>query len=452
MVNIRKEKLFRDPVHNVIQFDLNDDTERMLFRLVDTRVVQRLRHIRQLGLAGFVYHGAEHSRYGHSIGTQHVAKRIFDSANPGGDPFERAVTRAAALLHDVGHAAFSHAFESGVSGICRFNHEEMTCAYILNEEGEIYRILHDFDPFLPGCVAACISQNESHAWYHQIVSSQLDADRMDYILRDGYMTGIKNYLYDIDRILEMLDRDEEGIVVGYRAIHAVETYLLSRYHMYQQVYHHKTVRGAEKMLESIFRRVADLADNGDESVFAVGRMGSLLRHIVSHREVDPNLCMAVNDAHAWTAIDAWQDSNDEILSDLSRSLLKRNFFKTVEIPDEFRNTLRSQWQELEDVVRKSGFAPEYYLSLDTTVNRAFAPYAPESTPLLPFASNGAKNPHANADIRICLANGQIVSIQDASPIVDMLTKIRSQVARLCFCAPVREGILQKLRDLHIPVS
>lgn len=451
MVNKRKEKLFRDPVHNVIQFDLNDDVEQMLFSLVDTDVVQRLRHVRQLGLAGFVYHGAEHSRFGHSIGTQHVAKRIFDSANPGGDRFERAVTRAAALLHDIGHAAFSHAFESGIAELCRFNHEEMTCSYILQQDGAIYKILSDFDPQMPERVASCISQR-THAWYHQIVSSQLDADRMDYILRDGYMTGIRNYLYDIDRILEMLDRDDEGIVVGYRAIHAVETYLLSRYHMYQQVYHHKAVRGAEKMLEAIFRRVADLATSGDESVFAVGRLGTLLKHIVEHNRVDPRLSLTVNDSHAWTAIDAWQDSSDPILSNLSRSLLHRQFFKTVEIPDNFRNAVRSHWDELGDVIRKTGHDPRYHLSLDTTVNRAFAPYAPESAPLLPFADNGHNHTHANADIRICQPDGHIVSIQDASPIVDMLTKIRSQVARLCFCSEARDGILQKLRDLHIPVA
>ena len=445
-----REKLFRDPIHNVIQFDLNDDVENMLFQLIDTNVVQRLRHVRQLGLAGFVYHGAEHTRFGHSVGTQHVARRIFDAACPNGDPFERAITRAAALLHDVGHAAFSHAFESGISSICSFNHEDMTCAHILREDGDVYRILHDFDPRMPERVVACISQ-ETNEWYHPIVSSQLDADRMDYILRDGYMTGIKNYLYDIDRILEMLDCDKEGLVVNHRAIHAVETYLLSRYHMYQQVYHHKTVRGAEKMLEAIFKRVSDLAVSGDDSVFAVGRLGTLLRAVVEEHRVKPDLCLKVHDAHAWTAIDTWQDSEDKVLSQLSKNLLRRNFFKTVEIPDEFRSIVRNNWSQLEDVVRSRGYDPRYYLTLDTTVNRAFAPYAPEQTPLLPFIADDHPGGHINADIRIEQPNGQIVSIQEASPIVDMLTKVHSQVARLCFCAEVRDCVVQKLSELHVPV-
>ncbi len=446
-----REKLFRDPIHNVIQFNLSDDVDRMLFSLIDTEVVQRLRYVRQLGLANFVYHGAEHSRFGHSVGVQHIAKRIFDSANPKGDPFDRAVTRAAGLLHDVGHAAFSHAFESGISQICHFDHESMTCAYIMDELGDVYRILHDFDPRMPERVFQCIAQ-ESHAWYHPIISSQLDADRMDYILRDGYMTGIKNYLYDIDRILEMLDHDETGIIVGYRAIHAVETYLISRYHMYQQVYHHKTVRGAEKLLEAIFMRVADLASSGEASVFEVGRMGTLLKDIVVNHRVDPKLCMRVHDAHAWAAIDLWRDSDDHILSDLSSHLLKRQFFKTVEIPDDFRGIVRTNWPVLEDVVQKLGYSPKYYLSLDTTVNRAFAPYSPESAPLLPFFETKASSGHANPDIRIEQPSGEVVSIQEASPIVNMLTKVHSQVARLCFPSEVRPQVLEALRGMHIPVG
>lgn len=447
---MQREKLFRDPIHNVIQFNMQDDVDRMLFSLIDTDVVQRLRRVCQLGLASFVYHGAEHSRFGHSVGTQHVAKRIFDGVDPNGDPFERAVTRAAALLHDVGHAAFSHAFESGISRICRFSHEAMTCAHILREDGEVYRLLHDFDPRMPECVVQCISQ-ETSAWYHPIISSQLDADRMDYILRDGYMTGIRNYLYDIDRILEMLARDEDGIIVGYRAIHAVETYLISRYHMYQQVYHHKTVRGAEKLLESIFRRVADLAMAGDERVFEVGRMGVLLRDIVKRGVVDPQLCVWVHDAHAWAALDMWRDSKDRILSTLSSQLLRRQFFKTIEIPDAFRSVVRSGWSRLEDAVRMQGGDPRYDLTLDTTVNRAFAPYAPERAPLLPFIQDSGGSGHVNADIRIALPSGEVVSIQEASPIVDMLTKIPAQCARLCFTASAREAILTALRELRVPV-
>ena len=445
----KREKLFRDPVHNVIQFNMLDDVDQMLFSLIDTDVVQRLRRVCQLGLAGFVYHGAEHSRFGHSIGTQHVAKRIFDSANPDGDPFERAVTRAAALLHDVGHAAFSHAFESGISQICKFDHEAMTCAHIMREDGDVYRILHDFDPRMPECVVQCIAQ-ESHRWYHPIISSQLDADRMDYILRDGYMTGIRNYLYDIDRILEMLDHDDEGIIVGYRAIHAVETYLISRYHMYQQVYHHKTVRGAEKMLEAIFRRVADLARAGNESVFDVGRMGTLLKNIVQTHKVDPILCMRVHDAHAWTAIDLWQDSKDPILSSLAAQLLHRQFFKTIEIPDSFKPIIVQNWSALQDAVRSTGLNPDYHLSMDTTVNRAFAPYAPETAPLLPFVTNTKSHAHIT-DIRILQPSRQIVSISEASQIVAMLTQIHSQIARLCFPEQAREAITSALKNMRIPL-
>jgi len=177
----------------------------------------------------------------------------------------------------------------------------------------------------------------------------------------------------------------------------------------------------------------------------------LLRTVVEEHRVKPDLCLKVHDAHAWTAIDTWQDSSDKVLSRLSKNLLHRNFFKTVEIPDEFRSIVRNNWSQLEDVVRSRGYDPRYYLTLDTTVNRAFAPYAPEQTPLLPFIADDHTGGHINADIRIEQPNGQIVSIQEASPIVDMLTKVHSQVARLCFCAEVRDCVVQKLSELHVPV-
>ena len=319
----------------------------------------------------------------------------------------------------------------------------------MREDGEVFHILHDFDPRMPECVVQCIAQ-ETHAWYHPIISSQLDADRMDYILRDGYMTGIKNYLFDIERILEMLDCDCDGIIVGYRAIHAVETYLISRYHMYSQVYHPKTVRGAEKLLEAIFRRVADLAASGDSSVFEVGRMGMLFKDIVSNRRVDPKLCLSVHDAHAWAAIDLWKDSKDRILSELASQLLSRQFFKTFEIPDVYLPVLLAHWSSLEDVLRARGYDPRYYLALDTTVNRAFAPYTPERAPLLPFVEVQHTG-HVNADIRIRQPSGEVVSIQDASPIVDMLTRINTQVARLCVPAAVRDEVYAALKAMRIPV-
>jgi len=445
----KQKKLFRDPVHNVIHFDLSDPTERMLFALIDTPPVQRLRHVRQLGLACFIYPGAEHTRFGHALGTQHVANRLFEAAAPGGDLFERAVVRAAALLHDVGHAAFSHAFETGLSAIAPFHHERMTCMGILDPSGSIFQILSAFDPRLPQAVVDCIA-HERHAWYHTIVSGQLDADRMDYILRDGYMTGIKSYHYDMDRIIEMLEFDALGLIVSHRAIPAVENYLISRYHMYQQVYHHKTVRGGEKLLESLFRRLADLVLEGNREVLNVGRLGRLLGDVIDKRRVDPALCLAVHDAHAWAALDAWCDAADPILAHLSQSLISRRFFKTVEVPNEACTLLRRQWPELEAIVHRSGFEPRYYLHLDTTQNTAFAPYGPAPAPLLPFPGISPKPPAMrHDDIRILLPSGNIAPIQEASPIVDMLTRAPRHIARLCFPEAARPSILEHLRGMRV---
>lgn len=443
-MNGKNEKLFRDPIHNVISFNLKDDTERMLFALVDTPAVQRLRHVRQMGLASYVYPGAEHSRFGHSLGTQHVARRFFDAADLGGQTFERAVTRAAALLHDTGHAAFSHAFESGLSSILPYQHEDMTCRLIAQEDGEIYAILKAFDARLPKAVIDCIAQ-KSAKWYHPIVSSQMDADRMDYILRDGYMSGIRNYHFDIDRIIEMLEHDDEGLLVSSRALHAVETQLISRYHMYRQVYHHKTVRGAEKLLESVFRRVADLAQDGDQSVLAVGRLGTLLQDVLHHKRFDMTKCMAVTDAHALVAIDLWSEHKDKTLARLASGLLGRRFFKTIEIPKESLSPLMNHWPKLEAIVSKHGFDPNYDLLLDTAHNKAFAPYAPEALPLLPFVSAPKEAHKANTDIRIVLPSGQIEPIHKLSPIVEMLAHIPTQIARICVPTEVRDEITTMLK-------
>lgn len=200
------------------------------------------------------------------------------------------------------------------------------------------------------------------------------------------------------------------------------------------------------MLEAIFRRVADLSLEGHSEVFDVGRLGDLLRDTVRRGKIDPVLSVKVNDAHAWAAIDAWQDSDDKVLSSLAHRLLGRQFFKTIEIPDAFRRLVVDNWARLEDVVRECGLDPKYNLALDTTINRAFAPYAPPTAPLLPFISPTQRR-HPNADIRICQPDGAVVSIQEASPIVEMLTRVNSQVARLCFPAAAREKIAATLRDI-----
>ncbi|MFA5623745.1 MAG: HD domain-containing protein [Bradymonadales bacterium] len=448
MTSKKCEKLFRDPVHNVIHFNLADEVEALLLELIDSAPLQRLRHIKQLGLAYFVYHGAEHSRFGHSLGCTHMTRRLFYAANGGRatSAFDRAVVLCSALLHDVGHAPFSHAFETSMETIQPFAHERVSEQLILWEDGEVYKTLAAFDAELPAEVAACIS-HRSKRWYGGIISGQLDADRMDYILRDGWMTGVKNYMYDADRIIEMLDRDEQGPVVGARAIQAVESYLLSRFHMYQQVYHHKAVRGGEKLVEAIFKRLAQCYRRGDDFLGS-GSMATILRELLEGRPLDPANYIRVSDNHAWVAIDEWSQSADACLADLAKRLMRRRFFKTVEITPERLAFFHLHYDEIAELCRSAGFAPEYYLALDSAQNRAFAPYAPPPAPTLPFAGQSIEAA-MNDDIRIKQGDGTVRSIQDVSPIVKMLTQVYSHIVRSCFPEELRPELLKFFKEKQI---
>src|SRR6478609_8381354 len=254
------ERIYRDSVHNIINIDSDTAEGRLLVELIDTPEFQRLRRVRQLGLAYFAYQSAEHSRFTHSLGAGHLATRILDklarkytiSAE------ERVAVRAAALLHDIGHGAFSHVIES----ILGFHHEQFTIDAVLSGETGVGRVLCDFSSEIAGSVASIIRGDFYNVALAQIVSSQLDADRMDYLLRDSLMTGAKYGIYDLEWIINALAIDEEGdrIYVEARGLYAVEEYLQARYYMFRQVYFHRALRSAEAVLRAILRRALRLLE------------------------------------------------------------------------------------------------------------------------------------------------------------------------------------------------
>ncbi len=446
----RRPKLFRDPIHNVISHDMRSPQGQLLVRLIDTSAFQRLRHIRQLGLAHLVYHGAEHSRFAHAMGTAHLAERFFDAIERDRHPADeqRVVTVAAALLHDIGHAPFSHAFENTLAQSLTLHHEAYTERIILWPEGDVYGILADFDPSLPQRVADLLT-HRSHAWTAQIISSQLDADRMDYLLRDGYMTGVQNYHYDAERILEMLDRDDQGPLVHARSQQAVESYLLSRFHMYQQVYYHKTVRAAETLIESIFRRVFDTIRDGDRSLLPSGALGRFLSAACQGQQPEIADYLGVHDAHVWVAIDTWTHCADPILRDLCRRFATRNLLKTIEVAPHASGRISTLWPDLEAIVAESGFDPRYYLAFDRAENSAFIPYAPPASPLLPWDETNLHPTTPHHDIRILLPGGRVAPIQEVSDVVRALTDIRYRVARCCLPAEARQRATSLLRTHHL---
>ena len=214
----KKPKLFRDPVHDIISYPKETPEDRVLLSLVETPEVQRLRRVRQLGLTNLVYHGAEHSRFVHSMGVAQLARRMYDQLRPDGDPGERLAVVAAALCHDLGHGPFSHVAER----IGNFHHEDVTVAIIRTPGTGVHDALAHFDPDLPERVAGFYDKNNTAEPLRHIVSSQLDADRLDYIQRDGAATGVKIGVFDTERILSMLEDHGGSMCASFRATEAVE--------------------------------------------------------------------------------------------------------------------------------------------------------------------------------------------------------------------------------------
>src|SRR5439155_10505090 len=242
------EKIIRDPVHDVIAFRLENPTDALLFRLINAAEFQRLRRIRQLGMASLAYPGADHSRYSHSLGVMETARKILDQLGQSHyiAPEPRTVCLAAALLHDLGHGPFSHVFER-VSGI---EHEQLTTRVIMDPASQVHQILATHDPKLPEKMGDFLGCKPRRTFLCDVISSQLDADRLDYLLRDNLMTGSRYGGYDLRWLLHSMTIDEKSdrLAVSWKGVSAVEAYLQARYHMYRNVYFHKVVRAAEGML------------------------------------------------------------------------------------------------------------------------------------------------------------------------------------------------------------
>src|ERR1051326_9039238 len=299
-----------------------------MIRLIDTPEFQRLRRIKQLGLGLYTYQGAEHSRFTHSLGAMHLMTRILKQLEDRHtiDEEERATVRAAALLHDVGHGPFSHAMEK-VLGV---HHEQMTIAAVTSEDTNLNAVLRSFSSELPQRLASVIDGKFKPAALAQLVSSQLDVDRMDYLLRDSLMTGAKYGMYDLEWIINAIQIDEEAdrIYIAARGVYAVEEYLQARYYMFRQVYFHRTLRSAEAALRSIIRRALKVLNDGQEVWHAPG---TPFEKILRREELTITEHLQIDDSDFVFHVKQWQSSGDAILSDLSRRFTSRRLFKAIDL-------------------------------------------------------------------------------------------------------------------------
>src|SRR4051812_37330717 len=327
-------KVFRDPVHNLIAFE-DPPCDRLLLALINPREVQRLRRIKQMGMTELVFPGANHSRFAHSLGVFHTARLFLEQLERVcGQPLpqeQRAFLLAGALLHDVGHGPFSHAFEQ-VTGQ---RHEAYTHAIIHSDETEVHQRLKGFDRDMPTRLALFFDEDADEGrrtgdlppYLAQVVSGQLDADRCDYLLRDSHATGTNYGHFDLAWMLAQLRPDPGGkrFYLTRKGVSAVETYLFARFHMYRTVYFHKTSRAAEVMLKLLFRRLKELVGTSGPVEVSPAVLEAFSGQIDLTRYLD-------FDDHTITEIlKVCTRSRDVVLRQLSDGLLNRRLFKALDV-------------------------------------------------------------------------------------------------------------------------
>ena len=352
------QRNYRDPLHNIISLDESSPEDRLIVDLIDSAEFQRLRRIKQLGLAMFTYQGAEHSRFTHSIGVMHVMTRALDllSSHHTISAEARVVARAGALLHDLGHGPLSHVVEK----VFHFHHEDWTRRIVLDGATEVNQILSSFDGQLPEKLASLYQHNYSPAFVSQLVSSQLDCDRMDYLLRDSLMTGAKYGMYDLEWVLHALRIDEEcdRIYVESKGLYSVEEYLQARYYMFRQVYFHRTLRSAEAVLNSALSRARLLIERGK---LGFHMPGSVFEKMLTSEAVTPSEYLQLDDTDVMFRLKEWSRDEDGILADLAMRLMDRRLFKAIDLGVDVSESF---WETAREIVRAGGFDPQYYLITD----------------------------------------------------------------------------------------
>lgn len=373
-----RDRVFRDPVHGLIELR---GEERPIAELLETRALQRLRRIHQMGLAWLVYPGAEHSRFSHALGALHVAQRVTRQLKLDGKV--ALDVKVAALLHDVGHGPFSHAWEHVFPGC---DHERWG-ERIVAEDAELAAALEALAPGLAATVRSFWHKQYRPAFARKLVSSQLDVDRLDYLLRDGHFSGAGYATYDLDWILHALavedvrtgDDDPRDLVIDYRrGTYAVEQYLFARSYMYAQVYHHKTVRAAEWMLVNLFERYTELARAGAEPP-GLAAAAALARGETLAVEG----YLRLHDVSVLHALDTWGGrgegpaADDPVVRDLAARLVDRRLFKTFDLGDDPQVAERVAEPAAALAARRFGAAARTYVTVDTTRQIGYVPRADE---------------------------------------------------------------------------
>lgn len=404
---VNKRKIFNDPIYGFITLP-----NEIIFDLIEHPYFQRLRRIKQLGLTALVYPGALHTRFHHAMGAMYLMTQAIEVLRSKGVEIsaeEAEGVTVAVLLHDIGHGPFSHALESSL--VNDVSHEQISEIFMdkLNEE---------FGGRLS--LAIQIFRNEySKKFLHQLVSSQLDMDRLDYLKRDSFFTGVSEGIISSDRIIAMLAVSNDSLAIEAKGIYSIEKFIIARRLMYWQVYLHKTVLSAEHLLVNILSRAKELSAFGKE-LFATPALKLFLKHNYTKNDFIANAAILnafaeLDDNDIFTSIKVWKESDDPILAVLCRCLVNRNLFK-IELQNE-----QFSLQKIEELKQK---AKEKYQLTDAQIK-----YFVFSDSI----KNSAYNPTSER-ISILYKDGKTVDIADAADQLN-ISVLSKAVEKFFLCYP-----------------
>lgn len=408
-------KVMRDPIHGYIHVHY-----KVIWDCINAREFQRLRRIHQLGGDFQVYHTAEHTRFSHSLGVYEIVRRMveeIEELSRSLNEYEKCAAMLAGLLHDLGHGPFSHAFEA----VSDCHHEQFT-QRILLEDSEIHRILSAADVRLPQDVADIIGYRYKNDLLNQLVSGQLDADRMDYLLRDAYFTGTSYGTFDMERILRTIRIQDAHLAVKESGIHSVEDYIMARYHMYWQVYLHPVARSYEIMIALLFERMKTLWKQ-KPSFFAGLEM---FTPFLSGERVAIEALFRLDEAAALYGFALLTQRSDPILRDLAARVLDRRLFAyTQEEADTYAKIC--------PIAKANGYDPQYYVHRDHVTQKPYSPY------------KGRQGTHV---IWIVDEQGTLSELSEKSAIVSALVDAKVKEQHLVYYPAELEPFLTPGADAH----
>lgn len=412
---------------------------------------QRLRHIRQNGVLNLVFHGAEHSRFAHVMGVAWVAGKIFDAAygNTANALVcerreqDREDTILAALLHDVGHGPFSHTLEDILKSLkVTFDHEKMTARILVEDGSEIAAVLGERGARLVPFIDKKL--REPNRWFYAIVSSALDADRLDYLLRDSTMAGVWTNRFDLGRLIDAMGVKDDEIVVDARARDVVESYLLAMEQMYASVYYHHTNRAASFLLRAVVARAVDVAraDPAQKDNLFPPRDGQedpLWQTVEKGDSVPLPVYETLDENHVWALISLWVSAADPTLAELSAALKRRSLPKAVvfrkgpSLAPKALTKLETKAKELFAAARP-GCDPKYYIGSDKPERKAY--------------TGGTHEEGYAGSIKLIYPDGRTEPIEETDRTIAQVLKDKAAYPSLIVPELIREAVLKELEAMQ----